>query len=132
MRVAVEHRAQGDELVHPVGSLGHEDAHRVGIAQPRPHGQGVGEVEVGRVLVSAQSRRHTALGPAGRRLAELRLGEDPHPHLGIAGGPYGGREPGHPAAQDQQVQGVGARPRAGARQIADATTGPPARLWAST
>ena len=46
---AVEHRAERHELAHPVGSLGDEHAHRVGIAEPGAGGERVGEVQLGRV-----------------------------------------------------------------------------------
>ena len=104
--VPVEHRAEGYELVHASGPLSHERPHRVDVAESCSDGESVGEVEVGGVLVAADGRGDPTLGPSGRRLAELGLGEDADAHARVSRGADGGREPGHPAAQDQQVQAV--------------------------
>ncbi len=63
--LAVEDRAHGDELVDPGRALVHQHPHRVGVAQTGPGGQGVGQVEVGRVLVPARAPRPRRPGPSG-------------------------------------------------------------------
>ena len=75
--VGVEHRAQGDQLVDPTRALVDEDPDGVGIAQPGPGRQRVGQVEVGRVLVLRQHRGHAALGPPGGRVRQLPLRQHP-------------------------------------------------------
>ena len=61
------------------GALVDQHPDGVGVAESGTGGQGVGEVEVGRVLVAAEHRRHAALGPPGGRLGELCLGQDADP-----------------------------------------------------
>ena len=117
-RLAVEHGAHGDELAHPGGALVHQDPDGVGIAQSGAGGQGVGQMEVGRVLVPAEHGGHTSLGPTGGRLGQLRLGQHAHPDVpgrtspspvGAQGGgqPHGGRQPGHTTAQNENVESGG-------------------------
>jgi len=106
--LTVELRPEGDELVHARRALVDQHAHRVDVAEPRPGGQGVGQVQVGRVLVPAEDGRHPALGPAGRRLGELALGEDPDGEAGVCavlGEAHRSREAGDTAAEDQDVEG---------------------------
>ena len=67
--LAVEHGAEGDELVDPGRAFVDEDAHGVVVAEAGTGGQGVGQVEVGRVLVAAEHGGDAALGPAGGGLA---------------------------------------------------------------
>ena len=58
---AVEHRAERHEVAHPVGTLGDEHPHRVGVAEPGAGGERVGEVQLGRVRrPRARPRRHPA------------------------------------------------------------------------
>ncbi len=52
----VEVRAHGDELAHAVGAFGDEHPHRVGVAETGAGGDGVGEVQLGRVVESAVER----------------------------------------------------------------------------
>ena len=75
----------------PGGALVDEDAHGLVVAQAGAGAQGVGEVEVGRVLVPAEDGGHAALGPAGGGLAELALGQDAQGKGG--GGPAAGTVP---------------------------------------
>ena len=111
--VEVEHRAQGDQVLHPAGALVDEDAHGVDVAQAGAGGQGVGQVEVGGVGVAAQHGGDAPLGPAGGGLVEVGLGQHPHPHAVVGGGGLDrGREAGHPTAEDEQVELAG-RPSQG-------------------
>ena len=114
--LAVELDAQGDQLVHPARALVDQDAHRLLVAQAGAGGQGVGQVQVGRVLVAAEHRGHAALGPAGGRLGQRALGQHAE-REGAArpGQPHGGRQPGDAAAQDQDVERSRARPRVSRR-----------------
>ena len=77
--VAVEHGPQRDQLVDPARALVDQHPHRVAVAQPGTGGQGVGQVQVGRVRVLAQHRGHATLGPAGGRLGQLALGQHARP-----------------------------------------------------
>ena len=65
------------ELAHAVGAFGHEDAHRVDVAQPRARGQRVGEVQIGRVG-RGERGRDAALRVARRRMRQLALGQHEH------------------------------------------------------
>ena len=114
---AVEDRSERYELADPSRTLVHQEPHRVGVAQARPRGQGVGEVQVGGVLVPPEHGRHPALGPPGRGLRELGLREHTYAHAGDLGQPDDGGQPGHTRTEDQDVEHCGARahPR-GARQ----------------
>ena len=116
--LAVEDGAHGDELVDPRRALVHQYPHRVGVAQAGAGGQGVGQVEIGGVLVAAEHGGHPPLGPAGGRLGELGLGQYADPEPGPAGGPVTGRchrrsqpdrgrQAGHTAPQHQDVEGAG-------------------------
>ena len=49
--LAVEHRAQCDQLLDAPRALVHQQPHGVGVAEPRTRRQGVGEMQVGGVLV---------------------------------------------------------------------------------
>ena len=102
--VRVEHRSQGDELLHPAGSLADEDLDRVHVAQPGAGGQSVSQVEVRRVLVDTQHGGHAALGPAGGRLGQLGLGHQADPEARAPRGPHRGRKPRHPAPDDEDVE----------------------------
>ena len=105
--VDVEHGAEGDELVHAVGSLVDEHAHGVDVAQPVAGGERVGEVEVGGVGIgAAEHGGHAALGPPGRRHVEGGLGEHADPHA-QARGPHRGRQAGDAGAEDEQVERLG-------------------------
>ena len=64
-RVAVEGGPERDELVHPRRALVDEHPHRVDVAEPGAGRQGVGEVEVGRVLVPP---RTAATPPCAQRV----------------------------------------------------------------
>ncbi len=75
--VAVEHRAERDELVDPCRALVDEHAHGVDVAQPGAGAERVGEVEVGGVVVAAEDGGDAALGPSGGRLLQLALGQHP-------------------------------------------------------
>ena len=77
------------------------------VAQPGPGGQGVGQVEIGRVLVAAEHGGHAALGPSGRRLGELGLGEHARPQPGRTGA--AGHRRGGPG-RSQADRGRQARP----------------------
>ena len=99
-----------DQLVHAAGALVDEDPHGLLVAQPGAGGQGVGQVQVGRVLVAAEHRGDAALGPAGGRLRQRALGQDAEGQRRSArrdgsGEPDRGGQPGDAAAQDQDVEG---------------------------
>ena len=88
--VEVERGTEGDELVHAVGPLVDEHAHRVDVAQPRPRGERVGEVQVGGVgVVTGQHCGDAALGPPGGRLVELGLGQHADAHAEHVGCTHG-------------------------------------------
>ncbi len=70
-------RAEPRELTHAIGTLGDEDAHRVGIAQARAGSQRVDEVQIGRVG-RGQRRGHAALRVARRGMRQLALGQHEH------------------------------------------------------
>ena len=118
-RLTVEDGPHGDQLVNPRGSLVDQHTHGIGIAQPGAGGQGVGEVEVGGVLVATQDRGHTALGPAGGGLGQLGLGQYPDPEsatVTFAAGRTQRRSEAHrsgqarhPTAQDEDVECPGGR-----------------------
>ena len=100
---AVEHRAERDELADPVGALGHEDPHRVGVAQAGAGGERVGEVELGRVVAGVSSAAATP--PWAYRVAELassplvRTTTDQPAPCGVDRG----REAGDAAAEHEEV-----------------------------
>lgn len=75
-RHSVENRTQSDELVNPLGALVNEHPDCSRVAESGPSAKGVGEVEIGRVLVTGENRRDATLGPACGRLVELTLGDD--------------------------------------------------------
>ncbi len=75
------------------------DRHRV--AQAGPGGQGVGHVLGHRVADQVEHGRDPALGVAGGRVAEAVLGGQAHRPAGRHG--QGGRQPGHPGADHQDV-----------------------------
>ena len=104
--VAVEAGAEGDQLADPVRSFADEDPHGVDVAEPGAGREGVGEMAVDGVLFTADDRGHAALGPAGRRLFELSLGDHAHPQAG-GGGPHGGGQAGdtRPAHDEVEVGG---------------------------
>ncbi len=66
--VGVEHRAEGDQLVDPVRALVDQHPHGVGVAQPGAGGQGVGQMEVGGVLILGESTAATP--PWAHRVAD--------------------------------------------------------------
>ena len=76
-RLGVEVRAEPRELADPVRSLGHEDAHRIGVAQTRACGERVDEVKIRRVG-RGERGRDTALRVARGRVRQLALGQDEH------------------------------------------------------
>ena len=66
--VGVEHGAEGDQLVDPARALVDQHAHGVGVTEPDAGGQGVGQVEVGGVLVRPTSTAATP--PWAHRVAD--------------------------------------------------------------
>jgi hypothetical protein len=79
--VDVERGTERDQLVDPTRPFIDEHPDRIGVAQPRPGRERVGQMEVGRVGIgTAEHRRHPTLRPAGGRLVQLGLREDAHPH----------------------------------------------------
>ena len=109
-RFAVELGAERDQLLHAPGALVDQDAHGLLVAQARAGGKGVGQVQVGRVLVAPEHRGHAALGPARCRLRQRALGQDAEGETRSArrdgsGEPDRGGQPGDAAAQDQDVEG---------------------------
>ena len=119
--VPVEDGAEGDQLVDPGRPLVDEHPHRVGVAQPGAGGQGVGQVEVGRVGVAAQHRGHPALRPPGGGLGQLALGQDADPQPVDVGRPHRGRQAGDAGPEDQQVEVRGIAPTGGG-QLAGTST----------
>ena len=111
LAVAVEDGAHGDELVDAPRALVDQHADGVDIAQAGAGGQGVGQMEVGRVGVAAEHGGHAALGPSGGGLRHLRLGQDAHAQCHLVGRPHRRRQAGHAAAHDEQVELVGSKPR---------------------
>ena len=110
--LAVELHPEGDQLVDPARPLVDQNADGLLVAEPGAGGQGVGQVQIGRVLVAAEHGGHAALGPAGGRLGEDALGQHAQrgrrpPVRRQSGQPDGGREAGHAAAQDQDVERSG-------------------------
>ena len=73
--VVVELGAERDQLAHGVGPLGHQDPHRVGVADPGAGDERVALVLLGGVL-RAQRGRDAALGPLRRPGVEHVLGDD--------------------------------------------------------
>ncbi len=125
-RLAVEGGAHRDQLVDPRRALVDEHPHGVDVAQPRTGGQRVGQVQVGRVLVAAEHRRDAALGPAGRGLGELALGQHPDVRRARAVGEADRRrEAGDAAANDEHVEGAGAPAGARHRCRRGPARGPP-------
>ena len=98
----VELGAHGDQLVHPGRALVDQHPDGVGVAEPGPRGQGVGQVQVGRVLVAPE---HAATPPWAQRVADWESSPLVSTPTSAAAGrprggqPDGGREPGHPAAR---------------------------------
>ncbi len=113
--IAVEPGAHGDQLVDATRALVDEHPHGVDVAEPGAGGERVGEVLVGRVDVATEHRGHAALGPPRGGLVELALGEHPDAQTRLVGGAHGGRQPRHPAPDDEQVELVGAEPGHGRR-----------------
>ena len=102
--VAVELRPQGDELLHPARPFVHQHPHRVQVAQARPGGQRVGQVEVDLLRVLRQRGGHAPLRPPGGGLLQRALGQHAGDQVVRAGGTDGGGQAGHAAAQHQEVQ----------------------------
>ena len=93
------------------GPLVDEHPHRVDVAEPGAGGEGVGQVEVGRVLVATEHGGDPALGPAGGGLLQLGLGEHAHPHAVDLRRPDRGRQAGHAGPEHQQIEvSHGSRP----------------------
>ena len=76
-RLGVEVRAETRQLAYPVGTFGHEDAHRVGVAEACARGQRVDEVQIRRVGRGERGRDAALCVPRGR-VRELTLGQDEH------------------------------------------------------
>ncbi len=114
-RLPVEHGAHGDELAHPGRALVDQNPDSVDVAQTGSGGQGVGQMEVGRVIVAPEHGGHAPLGPTGSRLGELGFGQYAYPygsrphqflaHRHQGGGqPHGGGQAGHATTEDQDVE----------------------------
>ena len=103
-RHTVEDRAERYELVDPLGAFVDEHANRGLVAQPGPGAEGVGQVEVGRVLVAGQHRSDTSLSPARRRLLELALCENPDPRPAELGEANRRGQARHPAPDHEDVE----------------------------
>ncbi len=108
---AVEHRAEADQLVDATGPLVHEHPHGVDVTQPGPGCQGVGQMEVGGVLVAAHRGGDAPLGPARRRLGQVGFGEHAHPEARRRGQSDNGGQARHPGAEDEDVELHRGRPR---------------------
>ena len=102
----IELHPQRDQLVHAARALVDQDPHRFFVAEPGPRRQGVGQVEVGGVLVAAQHGGHAALRPPGGRLREHALGQDAE-RARRAGQANGGGQSGHSTPEHQDVEGSG-------------------------
>ena len=109
--VEVEDGPEGDELVDPAGAFVDQHPYRRRVTEVRPRLEGVGDVQVQGVGVLVQHRGHPTLGPPCRGLVQHALGQETDPEAHGAGGPHGGREPGHPTAENEQIQIPGHRPR---------------------
>ena len=100
----VEDRAHGDELTDALGAFGDEHAHRVRVAEAGAGRDGVGEVQLGRVVGTVVERGgDTTLRIARRGVGELAFREDDHRPAG-ASGMDGSRQAGDPTAEHQQVE----------------------------
>ena len=95
---------EGDQLVDAAGTLVDEDPHGVDVAQTGAGRQGVGQVQVGGVLVPPHRRGHAPLGPPGRRLGQVGLGQDPHPQTARRRQAHDGRQPRHAGTEDEDVE----------------------------
>ena len=118
-RVGVEADPSGEQVGDGLAPLLDQCPHRHRVAQPGPGGQGVGHVLGDRVVNQVEHGRDPALGVAGGRVAEAVLGGQQHRPARRRG--QGGRQPGHPGADDQDADLGGrregpvgpGRPRAG-------------------
>ena len=105
----IEFDSEGHQLLDPRRPLVHQHPDRVDVTETGACGQGVCQVQVGRVLVASEHRRHAPLGPACGGLPELALGQDADLAGGRATGhataePDGDGEAGHPASDHQHIE----------------------------
>jgi hypothetical protein len=105
LRVAVELRAQGDELAHPRRPLVDEGGDGRDVTDPAAGDQGVVQV-LRRRVPRVEGRGDAALGPLRRALVEHRLGHQQHPVDPLAQSQRG-RQPGDPGADHDDVGGGG-------------------------
>ena len=109
VRAAVERDAEGDELADAGGSLVDEHAHRVGIAEAGPRGQGVADVVCGAVVVEHHAG-DAALGVARVGVLEHVLGHQ-RDAAAVLDGVEGDGQPGDAAADDDGVHRTRVRPK---------------------
>ncbi len=131
VRLAIEGRPPVHQLVDVGRTLGHENAHRVDVAEPVAGGQRVLLVEP-RIVVVAHRGGDAALGVAGVALGRGRLGqEEDLPGLRER---QRGPERGDPAADDEVVRGrgQGSRHPLRAKAVARLRRGYGARATAAT
>ena len=108
--LAVEHRTQGDQLVDTRRALVDEHPHRVDVTQPGPGGQGVGQMEVGGVLVPADAPRPRPPGPSGSPTGRARPWSARPPAVpGASARRTTADRPGHAGAEDEDVELHGGR-----------------------
>ena len=105
--VGVEADPSREQVGDGLAALLDQRPHRHRVAQPGPGGQGVGHVLGDRVVDQVEHGRDPALGVAGGRVAEAVLGGQQHRPARRHG--QGGRQPGHPGADDQDVDLRGRR-----------------------
>ncbi len=122
VRLAIEGRPPVHQLVDVGRALGHQNAHRVDVAQPVAGRQRVLQVQP-RVVVFAHRGGDAALGVAGIALGRGRLGQEQDlPGLGER---ERGPQRGDPAADDQVVRRRG---RGSRRPCVEGGRPPPPRL----
>ena len=119
--VGVEADPSREQVGDGLAALLDQRPHRHRVTQPGPGGQGVGHVLGDRVVDQVEHGRDPALGVAGGRVAEAVLGGQQHRPARRHG--QRGRQPGHPGADDQDVDLRGRRAR---RARKPASPAPPA------
>jgi hypothetical protein len=107
--IAVEPRTKSDEITNANRAFFDQHAHSIDIAKACARSQGVGQMQVGGIGITAENGGDATLGPTSSRLFQRTLGEHTNTNSGLGCCPHCSREPGHAGTHHEKIEFSGHR-----------------------
>jgi hypothetical protein len=107
--IAVEPRTESDKVTNANWSFFNQNTNGIDIAKTCTCSQGVGEMQVGGIGITAENGGDATLGPTSSRLFQRTLGEHTNTNSRLCCCPNCSREPGHAGTHHEKIEFSGHR-----------------------